>query len=133
MADIPIYNAKDVTISIDGRVVQGFQENDMFTVTRKEDNVQTAVDAQGWPAIAINNNRLGQITLNLSGESTDHKRLNELANNSKVFPIVVNTPFEKISGNQAIVAKPADSAYGKAVPGRTYTIEVLDMQIEVLQ
>lgn len=129
--DIPIYNAKDVHISIDGRVVQGFQANDMFQARVKEDRVQTSVDAQGFPSIAVNNNRLGQITVNLSGNSVDHKRLNELANSNKVFPIVATTPYEKISGNQAIISKPADAAYGKATPARTYTIEVLDMQIEV--
>lgn len=132
MADIPVYNAKDVNISIDGRVVQGFQDNDMFSYTIKEDRVQTSVDAQGTPSIAVNNNRLGQLTVNLSGNSVDHKRLNQLANSNKVFPIVVTTPLEKISGNQAIIAKPADGAYGKNTPARTYTIEVLDMQVDVL-
>lgn len=132
MSDIKIYNAKDVTVSVDGRVIQGFQDNDMVSYTRKEDNITTAVDAQGWPSAAINNNHLGQITINLSGESADHKRMNQLANTTKVFPIVISSPTEKISGSQAMIGKPADGAFGKAVPGRTYTIEVLDMQVEVL-
>ncbi|CAJ0596487.1 unnamed protein product [Cylicocyclus nassatus] len=51
------------TLSVDGRVVQGFQDGDMFNVTVKEDRVQTSVDAQGVPSIAVNNNRLGQIQL----------------------------------------------------------------------
>lgn len=127
-----IYDAKDVHLSIDGRVVQNFQDGDMFNVTVKEERVRTAVDAQGWPAIAINNNRLGQITVNLSGNSVDHKRLNQLANTNKVFALVATTPYEKISGTQCIISKPADAAFGKETPKRTYTIEVLDMQVEVL-
>lgn len=87
-----IYDAKDVHLSIDGRVVQNFQDGDMFNVTVKEERVRTAVDAQGWPSIAINNNRLGQITVNLSGNSVDHKRLNQLANTNKVFALVATTP-----------------------------------------
>lgn len=128
---IPIYNAKDCSISVDGRVVQGFQDNDMFSYTIKEDRIQTSVDAQGYASAAVNNNRLGQITINLSGNSVDHKRLNELANTNKMFPIVITTPYEKISGNQAMIAKPADGAFGKATPARTYTVEVLDMQVQV--
>lgn len=129
--DIPIYNAKDVALVIDGRTVQGFQENDMFTFKIKEDRVKTAVDAQGYPSIAVNNNRLAEITVNLSGNSIDHKRLNELANSNKIFPISAITPIETITGNQAIIAKPADAAYGKNTPARTYTIQVLDANITV--
>ncbi len=62
----------------------------------------------------------------------DHKRLNQLANTNKVFALVATTPYEKISGTQCIISKPADAAFGKETPKRTYTIEVLDMQVEVL-
>ena len=96
-----IYDAKDVHLSIDGRVVQNFQDGDMFNVTVKEERVRTAVDAQGWPSIAINNNRLGQITVNLSGNSVDHKRLNQLANTNKVFALVATTPYEKFLEHSA--------------------------------
>jgi len=131
MADIPVYNAKDVVLTINGVVVQGFQDGDMISYTIKEDRVQTEVDAQGVPSIAVNNNRLGQITINLSGNSASHKYLNGLANSNKVVPIVIKTPSEKISGNQAIIAKPADGQFGKQTPKRTYTIEVLDMDVQV--
>ncbi|KRL81808.1 phage structural protein [Ligilactobacillus equi] len=127
-----IYNAKDVHISVDGRVVQGFQDGDMFTAQVKEDRVQTEVDAQGEPSVAINNNRLGQVTVNLSGNSADHKRLNKLANTSKVFPLVITTPYEKITCDQCIIARPAEAAFGKQTPKRTYTIEALDLHVEVL-
>ena len=133
MADpIKVYNAKDVHLSVDGRIIQGFQDGDMFNVTIKEDRVQTSVDAQGVPSIAINNNRLVQITVNLSGNSADHKLLNALAKSNKIFSIVATTPYEKITGDQAIIAKPADAAFGKETPKRTYTIEVLDLHVEVL-
>lgn len=131
MADIVTYDAKNVNISVNGRVIQGFQDNDMVSYTFKEDRVQTAVDAQGTPQVAINNNHLGQVTINLSGNSADHQWLNDLANKGTVFPIVITSDNEKISGNKAIIAKPADGAFGKNVPGRTYTVEVLDMQVTV--
>ena len=132
MADIPVYNAKDVVLTVNNVVVKGFQDGDMITYTIKEDRVQTEVDAQGFPSIAVNNNRLGQIVVNLSGNSASHKFLNGLANSNKVVPIVLKSPDEKISGTQAIIAKPADGQFGKQTPKRTYTIEVLDMAVEAL-
>lgn len=130
--DIPVYNAKDVVLTVNNVVVKGFQDGDMITYTIKEDRVQTEVDAQGFPSIAVNNNRLGQIVVNLSGNSASHKFLNGLANSNKVVPIVLKSPDEKISGTQAIIAKPADGQFGKQTPKRTYTIEVLDMAVEAL-
>ena len=127
-----IYDAKNVSVVVDGRVVQGFQDNDMVTATQKEENVQTAVDAQGEAQITINNNKLGQITINLSGNSADHKRLNKLANTKKVFPVTIKSDIEKVTAQQCIISKPADAAYGKAVPGRTYTIEALEIHIEAV-
>lgn len=132
MASVPIYNAIDVTLTVGGRVIKGFQDGDMITYSTKENRVQTEVDAQGVASIAVNNGRLGQIVVNLSGNSTNQKYLNDLANKNSQFPVVLKSKSEKISGNQAFIAKPADGAYGKATPKRTYTIEVLDMQVDVL-
>lgn len=132
MADVKIYDAKEVHLSINNRIISTFQEGDMVTATMKEDRVQTSVDAQGNASVAVNNNRLGQVTVNLSGTSPDHKFLNSLANSNKVFPIVISTPIEKITGAQAMITKQADAAFGKETPKRTYTIEVFDMHMEVL-
>ncbi|MDB7636346.1 phage structural protein [Ligilactobacillus ruminis] len=132
MTTTTVYNAADVHITVDGRTIQGFQDGDMFTASFKEDRVQTSVDAQGYASVALNANRLGQVTINLSGESPDHKFLNNLAKSNKIFPIVATSTNEKISGTQAIITKPANVSYGKTTPTRTYTIEVLDMSIDAL-
>lgn len=126
------YDAKDVSVVVDGRVIKGFQDNDMVTATQKEENVQTSVDAQGEPQVAINNNKLGQITINLSGNSVDHKRMNNLANTHKVFPVTIKSDIEKVVAQQCIISKPADAAFGKAVPARTYTIEALEIHIDAI-
>ena len=133
MADIPTYNAKDTVITVGGVVVKGFQDGDMISYTIKENRVTTEVDAQGYPSVSINNNRLGQVVVNLSGTSPSHKYLNGLANSNKIVPIVIKTPNEKISGNQAIIAKPADGQFGKQTPKRTYTFEVLDMDVQATE
>ena len=129
--DMKAYDAKSVTLTVDGNVIIGFQDGDMISYTNKEDMITTEVDAQGFASFAVNNSRLGQITINLSGNSASHKYLNTLANAHKQFPVVILSDTEKISATRAFIAKPADGAYGKQTPKRTYTIETLDMAIEV--
>ena len=132
MAELHMYNALNANIVIDGRTIQGFQESDMFSYTFKEDQIKTSVDAQGTPAGSVNNNHLGEVTINLSGTSVDHKYLNGIANSHKQVSLQINSEFEKISGNQAFISKVPDGAFGKDTPKRTYKFEVLDMRVDAL-
>lgn len=132
MAELHMYNALDANIVIGGRTIKGFQENDMFSYTFKEEQIKTSVDAQGTPAGSVNNNHLGEVTINLSGTSVDHKYLNGIANSHKQVTLQINSEFEKISGNQAFISKVPDGAFGKDTPKRTYKFEVLDMRVDAL-
>lgn len=132
MADVRLYDALQANIVVDGRTIKGFQDGDMFSYTYKEEKVRTSVDAQGNPAVAINNNHLATITINLTGNSVDHKYLNDIANQNKQVTISITSEFERISGNQAFITKIPDGAFGKDTPKRTYTFEVLDMRVEAL-
>ena len=76
MADVRLYDAVKANIVVNGRTIQGFQDGDMFSYTFKEEKVKTTVDAHGDAAIAINNNHLATVTINLTGNSVDHKYLN---------------------------------------------------------
>lgn len=128
-----IYDAKRSSISVKNRVLTGFGPNDMFTYASKEERIQTEVDAQGNASASINNARLAQITVNLSASSPDYKWLSDLSNNMEQFPVVIKTDVEKITVNTAYVSKPADVAAGKATGLRTFTIECLDSNVEVIE
>ena len=65
--EVPTYNAKDTVVTVGGVVVKGFQDGDMVSYTQNENRVTAEVDAQGFASVSINNNRLGQVTINLSG------------------------------------------------------------------
>ena len=132
MADVRLYDAVKANIVVNGRTIQGFQDGDMFSYTFKEEKVKTAVDAHGDAAIAINNNHLATVTINLTGNSVDHKYLNDIANANKQVTLQITSEFEKVSGNQAFITKVPDGAFGKDTPKRTYTIEVLDMRVQAL-
>lgn len=132
MADVRTYDALKANIVIDGRTIQGFQDGDMFSYNYKEEKVKTSVDAQGNPAIAINNNHLATVTINLTGNSIDHKYLNSIANANKQVTLAITSEFEKVSGNQAFIVKVPDGGFGKDTPKRSYVLEVLDMRVEAL-
>ena len=122
MADVRLYDAVKANIVVNGRTIQGFQDGDMFSYTFKEEKVKTAVDAHGDAAIAINNNHLATVTINL----------NDIANANKQVTLQITSEFEKVSGNQAFITKVPDGAFGKDTPKRTYTFEVLDMRVQAL-
>lgn len=132
MADVRIYDALKANIVVNGRTIQGFQDQDMFTYAFKEEKIKTSVDAHGDPAVAKNNNHLGTITINLTGNSIDHKYLNGIANANKQVTIQITSDIEKISGNQAFITKIPDGGFGKDTPKRTYVFEVLDMHVDAL-
>ena len=132
MADVRLYDAVEANIVVDGRIIQGFQDGDMFSYTFKEEKVKTAVDAHGDAAIAINNNHLATVTINLTGNSVDHKYLNDIANANKQVTLQITSEFEKVSGNQAYLSKVPVGAFGKVTPNRTYTFVVLDMRVQAL-
>lgn len=132
MADVRLYDAVKANIVVNGRTIQGFQDGDMFSYTFKEEKVKTTVDAHGDAAIAINNNHLATVTINLTGNSVDHKYLNDIANANKQVTLQITSEFEKVSGNQAFITKVPDGAFGKDTPKRTYTFEVPDMRVQAL-
>lgn len=127
-----VYDPREATISINNRVITGFQENDMYTFTTKEDMITTATDAQGKSSLALNNARLAQITLNLAADSADYGFCAQLANSLTPFPVVIKTPFEKVTCSECYFTKPADVAAGKAVGARTFTAEALDSSVDVI-
>lgn len=127
-----LYDSRDTSISIDGRVVTGFQANDMFSFTAKEDKITTEVDAQGTATMSVNNARLAQITLNLAATSPDYKWCMDRANSMAEFPVVIKDNFEKVTCNRCFFSKVPDIAAGKTAGARTFVIETLDSTVEVL-
>ena len=125
------YDARDVHLIVDGRVVTGFGANDMFSVSYNEDRLKVTVDAQGNTEAAINNSRLGKVTVNLSGNSVDHKRFNELGNSMKDFKLSCDTGYEIISASECYITKLPTANYGKNTPGRSYVITCCDLSIQV--
>lgn len=120
------YNANDVTVIADNITIIGFGDSDMVSCSKDEDNIQVMEDAQGHASAAINNSKLGTITITLAQTSPSYNHLVRLANTRKTFPLRVVNGKESIGGSRALVQKLPDAGFGKSVGTRAFVVKVLD-------
>lgn len=129
MAHIGVYDAKKVSVTVNGLRITGFAEGTFVTASKDEDNFETSVSAQGDAAIAVRNNTLGTIELTLNMTSPSINTLDRLAEASTMLPVWIisnNEVREKSGGTKAMITKPSDKEYSDAVTERTYEIKVFD-------
>jgi len=127
------YDAKSVTVVVDGVYITGFAEGSFVECEKAEDTFQTSVGAQGDVGISEVNNPLGSITITLQQTSPSVSYLNRLASSKRMVPIWVingNTPREKIGGTQARVLRPAQATYSNSIESRAFQFQVFDYTIQ---
>jgi len=123
------YDAKSVTVVVDGVYITGFAEGSFVECEKAEDTFQTSVGAQGDVAVSEVNNPLGRITINLQQTSPSVSYLNKLAASKKTVSVWVinsNTPREKIGGTQARVLRPAQTTFSNSIESRAFQLQVFD-------
>lgn len=127
------YDAKNVTITVDGTYITGFAESTFVEAEKEENTFQTSVGAQGDVGISEVNNPIGTITLTLQQTSPSLAYLNRLAASKKMVSVWVisqNQIKEKFGGSQARVVKPAPSAFSNEIESRAFEIQVFDFTQE---
>jgi predicted type IV restriction endonuclease len=123
------YDAKNVTVVVDGVYITGFAEGSFVECEKAEDTYQTSVGAQGDVGISEVNNPLGNITITLQQTSPSVSYLNRLAASKRIVSVWVisnNTPREKIGGTQARVLRPAQTTYSNSIESRAFQLQVFD-------
>lgn len=126
---IASYDAKSVSVIVDGVYITGFAEGSFVEAEKMEDTFQTSVGAQGDVGISEVNNPIGTITVTLQQTSPSVAYLNRLAASKRIVPVWVisnNTPREKIGGTQARVLRPAQSTFSNAIESRAFQFQVFD-------
>lgn len=123
------YDAKDVTLTVDGVYITGFADGTFIEAEKDEDNMDTSVGAQGDVVDSTINNPLGTITVTIQQTSPSVKYLTDLANSGDLVPVYVisnNTPKEIIGGSQARVVKPGSVSFSDTAESREFEIRVYD-------
>lgn len=128
---IATYDARKVTVVVDGKILTGFPDGSFVKCAKSNDNFEESSGAQGDVAIAINGDNLGTIEVTVSQTSPSISDLDVIANDRKMVSIWVNSMNEvreTIGGSQAMLKKPADAEFGKSLANRVYTFTVFDYQ-----
>ncbi|MGE7621693.1 phage structural protein [Viridibacillus sp. NPDC096237] len=126
-----IYDASTITTTLNNMIVTGYKKGTFVTANMDEDRVTVESNAQGEASFALNNSKLGTVTLTLNQTSPFNKILNQYVNSKTFFPIWVDDPTnkERRGGSQGFVTKTADATYSDAVEARSYTVKVGDFEI----
>ncbi|GAC40859.1 phage structural protein [Paenibacillus popilliae] len=132
MAQTTTFDAKSVTVTVDGVYLTGFSES-MVEIEKDEDNYEVKVGAQGDTVRTKVNNPLGTITVTLLQTSPQVAYLDKLANTGQLVPIsVINAgpPKESVTVTEAFIKKPASRSYGSEAEDREYEFQCLDMRFD---
>lgn len=127
------YDAKDVSVIVNGVYLTGFAEGTFVSFEKTEDNYAISVGAQGDPARAKVNNPLGTITVTLQQTSPQVSYLNNLARSGKIIEARVmhkGTGTEKVGGTQCFILKEAAGEFSNEISSREFTIQIMDYSVE---
>lgn len=130
---VTTYDAKDVSVVVNGTFMTGFAEGTFVSWAKDEENYSVSVGAQGDVARAKVNNPLGTITITLQQTSPQCKFLDALANAGTIVPVSVidkGTSATKVGGSQCFVKKPADGERSDEVGTSEYELCVMDFAIQ---
>ncbi len=122
------YDPKKVTVNVGGRIITGFAESSVVSVSTSEDRVTPAVGAQGDVVYSENANESGNVVMSLQTTSAALPYLKRLAINREETDILIsdaNTDTaETISGSRCRVTKIPDGKKEKAAGSVDVTIFV---------
>lgn len=126
-----VYDSAKITVTAQNAIVTGYKKGTFVTANKDNDTVTPESNAQGDTVWALNNDKLGTVTLTLNQTSPWCKKFNQLAGAHTFFPIWVDDPIngERRGGSQGIVTKIADATFSDQVEARAYTVKVGDFQV----
>ncbi|RRG11636.1 MAG: hypothetical protein DUD35_05370 [Lactobacillus sp.] len=127
-----IYNAKNVSIIVDGISLFGFQSGDMVGWTQAEDNVNLVIDAQGTGTGSESNDKHGTVTIHLSQASPKMKDLNDLLAASKYFSFTAKSDNEMIESKHSWVTKAPDGSFSNTLTARDWGLTCVNLGYSVI-
>lgn len=128
MGDITNYDPKKVTVNVGGRIITGFADSSVVTVSASEDRVTPSVGVQGDVVYSENANESGTVVMSLQATSASIPYLKRLAINREETDILVSDAnsdtAETLSGSRCRVTKIPDRKKEKAAGSVDITIFV---------
>lgn len=122
------YDANDCTIMINDKLMYGFSENSMFTVTDKTDANTYKIDPQGSATKSHNNKTMAGFTLPLDETSPCNAYLLDLFNKDEFFTVDIIDSTSHISCHYASIDKIPDKQGGAQAGDRNWPITMLNKE-----
>ncbi len=126
--EITNYDPKKITLNIGGRIITGYAESSVVSVSASEDRVTPSVGVQGDVVYSENANESGSVTLSLQATSASVPYLKRLAINREETDLLITDAnrdtAETVSGSRCRVTKIPDRKKEKAAGAVDVTIFV---------
>lgn len=117
--DEPLFDAADVAIYLDEKLVKYFNGNDMVSISWTTDNVTLDIDAQGSGTAVRNHDGRGIITLHLNRASDTWQDIMGYGVSTGYHKINISTPYERVYAGKALLTKNPDINVG----GQAQTVD----------
>ncbi len=122
------YDPKKVTVNVGGRIITGFADSSVVSISSSEDRVTPSVGAQGDVVYSENANESGNIVMSLQITSASLPYLKKLAIDRQETDILISDAnkdtAETVSGSRCRVTKIPDGKKEKAAGSVDVTIFV---------
>ena len=122
------YDPKKVTVNVGGRIITGFADSSVVSISSSEDRVKPSVGAQGDVVYSENANESGNIVMSLQITSASLPYLKKLAIDRQETDILISDAnkdtAETVSGSRCRVTKIPDGKKEKAAGSVDVTIFV---------
>ena len=122
------YDPKKVTVNVGGRIITGFADSSVVTVSASEDRVTPSVGAQGDVVYSENANESGTVTMSLQPTSASVAYLKGIAAGRRETDILISDAnadtAETVSGCRCRVTRIPDSKKEKTAGSVDVTIFV---------
>lgn len=103
--DEPLFDAADVAIYLDNKLVKYFNGNDMANIDWTTDNVTLDIDAQGAGSAVKNHDGRGTIVLHLNRASETWQDIMGFGVSTGYHKIDISTPYEHVYAGKALLTK----------------------------
>lgn len=120
------FSMQDLTVIVGTEVISGFSEGEAVRITKRENQVNMVVGADGDAAVNFSNDESVEVTLNLLQTASKNAVVSALANAQRIAGgagvfISVNGGLTNVEILKAYVQKDSDIAAGKEHVGKSFT------------
>nr|DAM61536.1 MAG TPA: Protein of unknown function (DUF3277) [Caudoviricetes sp.] len=117
--NIYTYDARDVTITVNGQYMTGFAEDAKVSIEKNEDNILPKVGVDGIVHYGINADGTATCTMTFMNTSPSLQTLRQLAKERQPFTMAItdmNDNAESYALNDCMIVKSMDDAKGFKEP-----------------